>query len=296
MTAPTAAMSSIYSSRVPERSHLLRKTVLLFLLVAALALGLVILFQKKPDYPFLLQHALATVSIAVVAGVASRLVLRRRHVLIRFLAGLAAFLVGLYILGFASGWKYGVGPLVFWPRTIDWDALAQVGMGLYLFLLIFRSWGRPDRQVIEVVPPSAGPELRDLGPNPVPMRKRVTPRAHAASNTRKRAQLSLGGGLAPAEPSVRVRRSSRSARKRQNGAIKTLSAADLPIRPKPRRRGRARPRLQFAVVEDHRCPFCLESVSRADPRGVVECEICHALHHKDCWDVTGICQVPHLNG
>jgi hypothetical protein len=28
---------------------------------------------------------------------------------------------------------------------------------------------------------------------------------------------------------------------------------------------------------------------------VVECEVCHTLHHKDCWDVTGICQVPHLN-
>ena len=75
----------------------------------------------------------------------------------------------------------------------------------------------------------------------------------------------------------------------------TLTAADLPIRPKPRRRKGSRPRVQFAVVEDHRCPFCLDSVSRADPRGVVECEVCHALHHKDCWDITGVCQVPHLN-
>jgi hypothetical protein len=28
---------------------------------------------------------------------------------------------------------------------------------------------------------------------------------------------------------------------------------------------------------------------------VVECDVCHALHHKDCWDITGFCQVPHLN-
>jgi hypothetical protein len=36
-------------------------------------------------------------------------------------------------------------------------------------------------------------------------------------------------------------------------------------------------------------------VKRNDPRGVVECEVCHTLHHKDCWDITGACQVPHLN-
>jgi len=28
----------------------------------------------------------------------------------------------------------------------------------------------------------------------------------------------------------------------------------------------------------------------------VECPICHTMHHKDCWDITGTCQVPHLNG
>ncbi|MFN2120746.1 MAG: hypothetical protein ACK2T0_10170 [Anaerolineales bacterium] len=26
----------------------------------------------------------------------------------------------------------------------------------------------------------------------------------------------------------------------------------------------------------------------------MECPICHTLHHKDCWDVTGSCQIPHL--
>jgi hypothetical protein len=27
---------------------------------------------------------------------------------------------------------------------------------------------------------------------------------------------------------------------------------------------------------------------------VVECEICHTLHHADCWAITGACQVPHF--
>jgi ribosomal protein L37AE/L43A len=63
----------------------------------------------------------------------------------------------------------------------------------------------------------------------------------------------------------------------------------------PKRRRRKKLRVQLALVEEHRCPYCLENVTRADPRGVVECNVCHTLHHKDCWDITGSCQVPHLN-
>jgi hypothetical protein len=39
----------------------------------------------------------------------------------------------------------------------------------------------------------------------------------------------------------------------------------------------------------------LEDVKLSDPRGVKRCEVCGAVHHADCWDVTGECQVPHLN-
>ena len=58
---------------------------------------------------------------------------------------------------------------------------------------------------------------------------------------------------------------------------------------------RHKPAVQLAVHEEHRCPYCLEDVNRNDPRGAVECPVCHTLHHKDCWDITGTCQVPHLN-
>ena len=66
------------------------------------------------------------------------------------------------------------------------------------------------------------------------------------------------------------------------------------IAPKRRRRCR-KARVQLALVEEHRCPYCLETVTRNDARGVVECNLCHTFHHKDCWDITGTCQVPHLN-
>ena len=59
---------------------------------------------------------------------------------------------------------------------------------------------------------------------------------------------------------------------------------------------RRRPAVQIAAYEEHRCPYCLQDIKRDDVRGSVECPICHTLHHKDCWDITGTCQVPHLNG
>jgi ribosomal protein L37AE/L43A len=50
------------------------------------------------------------------------------------------------------------------------------------------------------------------------------------------------------------------------------------------------------MYAEHKCPFCLEDVRRNDPRGVEECPICHTLHHADCWEITGMCQVPHMSG
>jgi hypothetical protein len=67
------------------------------------------------------------------------------------------------------------------------------------------------------------------------------------------------------------------------------------IRPKKKRAARRKPKIQFALVEEHRCPYCLDAVARNDPRGVKECDVCHTLHHADCWSITGVCQVPHLN-
>jgi len=41
--------------------------------------------------------------------------------------------------------------------------------------------------------------------------------------------------------------------------------------------------------------FSLQAIAPRDPRGVVTCPICKTRHHKDCWDITGMCQVPHYH-
>ena len=46
-------------------------------------------------------------------------------------------------------------------------------------------------------------------------------------------------------------------------------------------------------TEDHRCPYCLEKVYKNDPRGIVICPDCGTWHHRDCWEITGSCQIAH---
>jgi ribosomal protein L37AE/L43A len=61
-----------------------------------------------------------------------------------------------------------------------------------------------------------------------------------------------------------------------------------------RKRAR-RDEVRLVGAEEHRCPYCLQLIDRRDPRGVVVCPVCHTQHHRDCWAVTGMCQVPHYH-
>lgn len=296
MAANSATMSRYYTPS-PERSGLLRKIVLIFLLVTALALGLVLLFREKPGYPAWMQNGLAAGSLALGAAFGARLALRQRSGLLRLTASLAALMVGLYVLGAATRWKHGIGPLYFWPQAYDWDAIAQAGLGIYLVLLGLSAWRRRALQVRgEAASYQVEPALRELAPAVIEVepgpRRMALKWLHAQAGYEAAPQTVRPRGAAlPAEPAVRLRHT----RRRPKNLVRAITAADLPVRPKPRRGRGRKARVQFAVVEEHRCPYCLDPVSRADPGGVVECEVCHALHHKDCWDITGVCQVPHLN-
>jgi hypothetical protein len=65
--------------------------------------------------------------------------------------------------------------------------------------------------------------------------------------------------------------------------------------PLPRRRAGRKMKNPIRLVgrEELRCPYCLQVIDRKDPHGVIVCPICKSAHHKECWDITGSCQVPH---
>ena len=294
MAAQTGTMNFVYSDKYPEPSHLLRKVILLFLLVTALALGLVILFRERSSYPVSLKEIFAALTITVTAGFGSRFIIRNQPGFVRFVAAMAAYVVGLYILGFASAWKYGLGPIQFWSKEMDWDGIVQLAIGFFLLLMVFRSWRRNQPLVSEsTVSPERSPApFSDHGAY-------ISPRANAQSKLRMANRpktstshfswMKIGGS---GRKKIKASRSIANSKTRERDLPLVLNK---PVR--SRRRGvfSSKPHVKLALVEEHRCPYCLDIVNRTDKRGTVECEVCHTLHHKDCWEITGMCQVPHLN-
>lgn len=299
-------MSAYNSNSSSGQWHLLRKLVLLMLLIVALALGLVIVFRQKSSFPLLLFNVLSDVSLGLIAGIGARFVLRQRSWLIQFLASTATAFVGLYVLGYFTNWKSGVGPLPFslhlngvnWldPTHIPWRSLLRFKAGgvnlltlAHLVIAVDTSWialrawkqSRSPSRSIERSSAVSVPYSGNHGivqSSPVPVQSRTAfPRLRVPSGTRS-------------GPMIKRRKLDRP----------VIASAS---RPAPGRASRSKrwnpmhrkPDIQFAAYEEHKCPYCFEVVKRNDPRGVVECEVCHTLHHKDCWDITGVCQVPHLN-
>jgi len=288
-----------------EAWHLLRKVFLVLLVVIASALGLVLLFRRSNNVPPVLFNILADTSLGVLAGLATRFVLRDRHGLVRGLTSAALSIVGLAILGYFTDWRSGIGPLNAGFVPVHWLDAAQIHLRLPV------EFSRSAMDVLDLVQAVIAMDTSWIAlrvwkqrsvavtsPQPVPASRRVRrpgrlPKAPAASapSDSVPARRIPTSGRSNTRPRVKRKKADRPVIGRPAPAIR-------PMRSKPRRPGtqrRSRPAVHLAVYEEHRCPYCLEPVNRNDPRGVVECQVCHTLHHKDCWDITGSCQVPHLN-
>jgi len=307
MGSMAGTMDRYRSAQTTEPWHLVRKVFLLLLLVVALAMGLVLLLDRGSPAPMLLFNLLADSSIGIAMGLGSRWVLRHRHWLIRTVVAASLSIVGLVVLGALTGARSGVGPLNVQLQRVHWldqagvmlripilpgdsrtDLLdvAHMIIAINLSWIALRAW-RSRPRLTSGVPaaprmPGVPAPVSEPRPTPAPLRMSVASPAAAAvvrPVTRSRSR-----------PVVRPRRIGRP--------VTSNALAIRPRRAGSRRRNVFRKRLavQIASYEEHRCPYCLEDIKRNDIRGSVECPICHTLHHKDCWDITGTCQVPHLNG
>ena len=267
-----------------ERYNLPRKLLILLLLVMSCSLWLYILFrERKIDYGTGVEELAAGVVIAIVAGVGAQLILSQRDGIFRFVSAMAADVAGIYLLGFISSGKYGISKFGWLPGSIDYDGLNLIGIGFLIIVLISLLFRRTRVIVIPEPhqPAMLGGETENLSA------VQVEPYNLISISNPVRPRISWSRFLLPG--SLEQSRSNG----RWAGRIRPARATAV-IAPKRRRRYR-KARVQLALVEEHRCPYCLETVTRTDPHGVVECTICHTLHHKDCWNITGACQVPHLN-
>jgi hypothetical protein len=243
-----------------------RKLVLLLLLILTSAMGLVVLLLNTrismPVLAFLLTDGI----MGLVAGFSVRRIIPKKALVLRIFASLAFISGGLALLGWFTGWRFGIelyAAKAGW--MIGWE-IGQILLATGAALLVLFAWQAPANR-------SAA----------APNRKTKTKLPHARRKPQKRTGRTSEPGPAPASPATGL-------------AARPVSqaAAALPEKPKRKRTGASRPKLVLSGEEEHRCPYCLELIEPNDPRGVVECEICHTQHHADCWAITGACQVPHF--
>ena len=290
MAMRTSSMRMPFSDRSLQQEHmpynLPRKLVILLLMVVSTSLWLYILFhERRLRYTVTVQEIMAGIVIALVAGLGAQLIMSQRDGLFRFVAAMAADIAGIYLLGFISDGKYGISKLGLLPHSMDYDGLNLVGIGLIIILLTSLLF----RRTKVIVIPEPIQTLAPLGDPDNSSFVQVEPVNSILISNPVRQRISWPRFLNPGSLDPDHSNGHRA----RIGRIRPAKAAQV-IAPKRHRRYR-KARVQLALVEEHRCPYCLENVARSDPRGVVECTICHTLHHKDCWDITGTCQVPHLN-
>lgn len=255
--------------------------VLLFAIVAAITLALLFLINRV-IWPVVLKFTLITAT-GVFTGIVSRRVLTENTRALQFLVAVLGVLLALGLVSPVTHGFIGINMLRLYPGFPAWDGMLQTGVGftaIWLGLQVKR----------RVRTGSARSEAR---PNSAP---RWRPRRAPQPDLQPRRPASTNG---------RPRKTGRRPRINPRPAIPLLKATKgwiagfLSQRKSraPRQRSlSARPR--GAIVQlngriEHRCPFCLELVDKRDPRGVRICPECKTHHHADCWEVTGMCQVPH---
>lgn len=318
MAMRAATMSSIGPMDTPATvqgsDSLFRKLVLLLLLIGAAVLWIVVWFRQDPDFPLLPSTFFVDASLGLVAGFGARLVLRNRDGFVRYSIAILIAVIGMYMIGALTAWVLGIGPILFEEKfaeqlreikfdrdffnqigslgigsrvlfdfsKLDWADSAHLAVTLVMTVLSMQAWRRPT--------PAYPQEPVELTSMPAPAPRATPSRRSRRFSPNGRAHVQSDNGSARLMPGPQP--GLRSNNRTRNGVKRVKEPV---VRPKKRRLLQRKPKIQFALVEEHRCPYCLDPVSRNDPRGVKECEVCHTLHHADCWAITGVCQVPHLN-
>lgn len=320
------------STSIREPSHLFRKVVLLIVLILAAAAWIALLFKNQIDFPLLLATFFADASLGLIAGFGAKFVLQKRDSLTQYLVGAVITVIGMIMLGFFTRSVLGIGPIELERKAaeqirqirvfdrdlvnqinsmkidsrglikfekMDWADPVHLGISLIMTVLALQAWPRPSvstAQAVEVLPLPSPSTPRATRSRRSKRARRVSSSSSPSSSGQTHIELpgSWSTRLRPSAPPGPRTRSTNGSRSPILKEPKKTKAKDPVVRPK-RRRSRRKPQIQFALLEEHRCPYCLDAVSRNDPRGVQECDVCHTLHHADCWAITGFCQVPHLN-
>jgi len=261
---------------------------------------------------------------ALLSGLISRVILKDHIRIMGWLSAEISVIFSLVGLSFFTQNLVGFH-LTLVPQPItNWDGFWQIMMAGVTTWLVLYAWSKPrlpasiQSELVEPreqISPEMVTSLQEVSQMNLPVhektrptrktvqpRKRPTPRmrAHRTVHSKNsvvnylkklnaRAAAMIGQFHFPAIFQVRSGQtrsiSTQPKRKALKPAVKPVQQKSILKKLQP---------IRLVGQEEHRCPYCLELVEENDPAGVVVCPICHANHHKSCWDISGTCQVPHI--
>jgi ribosomal protein L37AE/L43A len=250
---------------------------MVFVLGIAAFMALLNRYQVNLD-PFWMK-AFSILMLGLAVGTAPRSIFYAWSGFFQFLTLLILLPFGLLTLGFLTNWQMGIGPLQPWlDGRVDQDQLVQLGASFLIAAITLEAWrGKSSVSISNERRP-----LRRREPEATPLVVPPSSRSIRHSSARSTPK---------SQPFLRFMKPPKS--RIQNNSYG--SAQSRSSRFGFRQLFKHKPNINVSLYEAHRCPYCLEEVKQNDPRGVKRCEVCNTLHHADCWDVTGTCQVPHLN-
>ena len=304
-------------------------TVILATLVAA-GLSYLVYLANRGIVPTVLQWSLVF-GIGLVAGLAGRGFLAQRTFLLRLLAVLLAVLISLVFLGLVSRGVLGTLLPESSQNNLNLSWLGQFVLASAAALLSLSAWKISPQSNNPKKGSRLGQRTRStsLGPKKGAPTGASAPARAAGSagpkTNRPAGSPSRSASRSKKTPSIvqpdfwNARLENLQGKLRhwwEHGLVESLhrppragthGVRSRGVRPpadriqlkRPRRQAPSKPLTPSSVrlvgAEEHRCPYCLEAVTRNDPRGIRICPICHTHHHADCWAVTGTCQVPHYH-
>ena len=239
-------------------------------ILGALAASMVfLLIGGVVHVPFGMIFSLVAVAgIGLVAGLYVRLILRKSLEVIQFLAGFAATLTGILAFNLALTQIGLDSGFVGFPR---WVIFAQVFLAGISVWLVQTAWRKDHLKLLK----KKAQLRRSRREKLLKMKANARGKSHRISKT------------------SRVPPNRQSHQKLHPVVRRPQPSSGLAVATRTENRKRKSRKVTLSGFEEHRCPYCLQEVKVNDPRGVKVCSVCGAWHHKDCWDITGHCQVPH---
>ena len=292
--ADSTLLGKIFNSVLARISVAALQTVL-----GSLVLLLTFLVRQYIDI-LILKYTLV-LAVGLLAGFSARRFLTAQTQILKLLTAWISAALSLAILYILSGGFLGINLFFGLNKTPDWQGLIQLALaavGALLVITAFRT--SPTVEYTPTPAPVSRPKKSTLKPKPALIQWPLKLNFSTVKKTNQKSTRSAANKKAAPPLAIQKTPKKGSSLQKVTGAAAPIPKIKKPtrakkktVKKKKRVNKKAAKEIKFRGDIEHRCPYCLEIVQPHDPRGVKICPICKTHHHKDCWGITGACQIPH---